>query len=262
MDAYVVDKLNPVHMAGAAKFAKKLHNKGCKLADWRFINNKSDIVDFQILVGADHYYKIVNPFRLPIVRLGMFLKFDRFGRNFMFGRIPGSVLAKKQRQVNFVNIHSVGCNPSLIDYVKPHLPILNNSEVVNESITELPIFGQSEFIDESNACDVVKEINVFNTMRFQVSSSPEALETFTSNKYEDEKTNQCIAGFPRINDTSPIAEKLDSNLRSVLARFKDITFNISPLRGVYPEMGHFFLPKFTQNIMKNQEKKNYPPPYP
>ena len=27
-DAYVVDKLNPVRMAGAAKFAKKHHNKG------------------------------------------------------------------------------------------------------------------------------------------------------------------------------------------------------------------------------------------
>ena len=77
----------------------------------------------------------------------MFLKFDRFGRNFMFGRIPGSVLAKKQRQVNFVNIHSVGCNPSSIDYVKPHLPILNNSEVANKSINELPIFWQSEFFD-------------------------------------------------------------------------------------------------------------------
>ena len=34
LDAYVVDKLNPVHMAGAAKFAKKLHKKRCKLADW------------------------------------------------------------------------------------------------------------------------------------------------------------------------------------------------------------------------------------
>ena len=50
----------------------------------------------------------------------------------MFGRIPGSVLAKKQRQVNFVNIHSVGCSPSSIDYVKPHLPILNNSDVVDK----------------------------------------------------------------------------------------------------------------------------------
>ena len=120
-------------MAGAAKFAKKLHKKGCKLADWRLINNKSDIVNFDILVGADHYYKIVNPFRLPVVRLGMYLKFDRYGLNFMVGRIPGSVLAKKQLQVKFVNIHSVSCNPSSIDYIKPHLPIVNNSDLTNKS---------------------------------------------------------------------------------------------------------------------------------
>ena len=94
----------------------------------------------------------------------------------------------------------------------------------------MPILGKSEFIDESNAFDVVMEINVFDTMQFQVSSSPEALETFTSNMYKDEKTNQCIAGFPWINDTPPILEKLDSNFRLVLARFKDTTFNISPLR--------------------------------
>ena len=95
-DAYVVDKLNPVHMVGASKFAKKLQSKGCKLADWRLTNTKSDILNFQILVGADHYYKIVNPFKLPIQRLGMFLTFDRFGRNFLFGRIPGSNLDKKK----------------------------------------------------------------------------------------------------------------------------------------------------------------------
>ena len=67
-------------------------------------------------------------------------------------------------------------------------------------------------------------------MRFQVSSRPEALETFTSNMYKDEKTNQYVAGFPRINDTPPILEKLDSNFRLVLAKVKDTTFNISPLR--------------------------------
>ena len=98
-DTYVVDKLNPVHMVGAAKIAKKLQTKGFNLADWRLTNNKSDIVDFQILVGADHYYKIVNPFKLPIQRLGMFLIFDRFGRNFLFGRISGPILDS-----NIINI--------------------------------------------------------------------------------------------------------------------------------------------------------------
>ena len=204
-DAYVVDKLNPVHMAGVAKFAKKLQNKGLNLADWRLINNKSDIVDFQILVGADHYYKIVNPYKLPIERLGMYLGFDRFGRNFLFGRIPGSTLAKKQQQVNFVSIHSVGCNPSLKNYA-----ILNNNE----------------FVDESNAFDVVRELNNFDAMGFQVSSRAEddidALKTFTSNMYKDKNTNQYVVGFPWTNDIPPSPEELDSDYGLVLARFKDI----------------------------------------
>ena len=48
----------------------------------------------------------------------------------------------------------------------------------------------------------------------------------------------------------------DIELRNIESKNKE------NLRGVYPQMGHFFfLPKFTQNIMKNQEK-NHPPPYP
>ena len=60
-------------MAGISKFAKKLKNKGAKLADWRMCNTHSDIVKFEILVVADNYFKFVNPFRLPIHRLGMWL---------------------------------------------------------------------------------------------------------------------------------------------------------------------------------------------
>ena len=48
IDAYVVDKLNPLHMAGASKFAKKLQAKGVDLADWRLINQKCDTVDFDV----------------------------------------------------------------------------------------------------------------------------------------------------------------------------------------------------------------------
>ena len=117
----------------------------------------------------------------------------------LFGRIPGSSLDKKQQHVNFVSIQSVGCSPSLNDYVRSDLPILDNSE----------------FVDESNAFDVVKELNNFDAMGFQVSSRPEddkeALETFTSNMYKDNKTNQYIVGFPWINDIPPIPEESDSN---------------------------------------------------
>ena len=84
---------------------------------------------------------------------------------------------------------------------------------------------KSEFVEESNAFDVVKELNNFDAMGFQVSSraedDKEALETFVSNMYKDDNTNQYIVGFPWINDTPPIPEDLDSNYGIVLARFKE-----------------------------------------
>ena len=63
-------------MAGVSKFAKKLQSKGINLADWRLVNTKSDIIDFEVLVDADHYNKIVNPYDLLIKQLGMWLSFD------------------------------------------------------------------------------------------------------------------------------------------------------------------------------------------
>ena len=111
--------------------------------------------------------------------------------------------------MNFVSIQNVGHIPSLNDYVRSHLPILD----------------KSEFVEESNAFDVVKELNNFDAMGFQVSSraedDKEALETFVSNMYKDDNTNQYIVGFPWINDTPPIPEELDSNYGIVLARFKE-----------------------------------------
>merc|ERR1712033_22446 len=102
-------------------------------------------------VGADHYYKIVNPFKLPIQRLGMFLTFDCFGRNFLFGRIPGSNLDKKQQQVNFVTIQNVRCNSSLNGHIsKPNLTEHINSPCVNDCvISNLPILNNSEFVNKN-----------------------------------------------------------------------------------------------------------------
>ena len=140
----------------------------------------------------------------------MFLSFDRYGRRFMFGRIPGSLVEKKQQNVNFVSIQNVGHMPSLNDYVRSHLPILDDSE----------------YVDDSNAFDIVRELNNFDAMGFQVSSRAdddnEALETFVSNMYKDKNTNQYIVGFPWINDSPPIPEELDSNYGIVLARFIEI----------------------------------------
>ena len=53
VDAYVVEKINPVHMLGIAKLAKKIQGKGIKLADWGLTNSKSDIIELDLLIGSD-----------------------------------------------------------------------------------------------------------------------------------------------------------------------------------------------------------------
>ena len=141
IDAYVVDKLNPVHMAGASKFAKRLQKKGINLADWRLLNNKTDIIDFELLVGADYYYEVVNPFKLPIQHFGMWMKFDRFGRNFLFGQIPGSKDIKKLQNVNYVSIHNI------------------NSSNTNKALNSCDVFDLencSNKLDKEEIVDTIK----------------------------------------------------------------------------------------------------------
>ena len=52
-----------------------------------------------LILGYKYIYTIlylcVKPSKIPVERLGMFLNFDRYGRKFMFGRIPGSLTDKK-----------------------------------------------------------------------------------------------------------------------------------------------------------------------
>ena len=140
----------------------------------------------------------------------MWLKFDRFGRNFLFGRIPGSNLDKKRQQVNFVNIHNVNSSPAnLRDHISTDLPILDTSEIVHDSIS----------------LNVARELINFDAVGFQVNSSQEddkdALETFSSNTCKYIETNQYIEGFPQINYSPPVQEELDSIYGPVLARSKD-----------------------------------------
>ena len=71
IDAFVVPKMNPLHMAGASKFAKKLVSKGIRLADWRLTESKTDIIAFDVLIGSDFFYKIVSPFTAPIQACSM-----------------------------------------------------------------------------------------------------------------------------------------------------------------------------------------------
>lgn len=141
------------------------------------INTKSNIIELDLLVGADYYWSLVNPYKLPVERDDMWLNPDRFGRYFLFGKIPG--LAKVQSQsVNHVCIHHINVEqPNLRDYVRTKCQILDNSELIHES----------------NVFEVVRELNSYDALGFQVSSHEkddnEALETFKSNMYKDEETN-------------------------------------------------------------------------
>ncbi|CAL4186888.1 unnamed protein product [Meganyctiphanes norvegica] len=54
-DALVVQWLNSLYMPGASAFSKKLVNKGVDLADFRLVNQKLDIITFNILAGEDYY---------------------------------------------------------------------------------------------------------------------------------------------------------------------------------------------------------------
>ena len=65
LDAMVVKNLNQIFMAGASAFAKKLSSKGIDLADWRFLRSKNDLVLTDVLVGMDHYRKVVSPHKPP-----------------------------------------------------------------------------------------------------------------------------------------------------------------------------------------------------
>ena len=94
----------------------------------------------------------------------MWLSFDRFGRNFLFGRIPGSNPDKNQQQVNFVSIHNIDvipANPN--DHVRTNLPAIDNSELVLNS----------------NAFNVEKEINTVDANYFRVTGEEDkhALKT-------------------------------------------------------------------------------------
>ena len=210
INAYVVDKINKVHMLGISNVAKRIHRKGTLLADWRLLNSKSDIIDLDLLVGADFYWHLVNPYKLPIERAGMWLTPDRFGRYFIFGKIPGSSKVNKNQNVNYVSIQHINYDaPNLREHIR----------------TECQILDDSELVDDCNAFNVVKELNNFDALGFQINSREdednEALKTFKSNMYIDNDSKQYVVGFPWVNNIPPTAEDLESNYGIVLARFKD-----------------------------------------
>ena len=207
-EAYVVESLNSVHMLGVAKLAKRLESKGVLLGDWLLINSKSDIIELDLLIGADHYWKVLNPYRLPIERLGVWLTPDRWGRYCIMGKIPGSSKIEKPNQINHLSIQHVSyVEPDLRDHLR----------------TECQIIDNFESVDNCNALEIARELNNYDALGFQVSSraedDSEALEAYKSNMYKDKNSNQYVVGFPWVNNIAPTWDDLESNYGIVHARF-------------------------------------------
>ena len=218
LDAFVVPKMNSLHMAGASKFAKKLESKGIKLADWRLTESKTDIISFDVLVGADFFYKIVSPVKPPKQIFGMWLPCTILGTHMLWGKIPGSAIDKSNCTVNYVNIQHIACennfDSNIKDYARPCLPILDDDELVHET----------------NAFEISRELNNFDALGYQIATredeDKEALSSFKSNMFKDDVNNQYVVGFPWVNNIAPTQDELDSNYNMVLTRFKDTMKNL------------------------------------
>ena len=111
-----------------------------------------------MLVGADFFWKLVNPYKLPVECSGIWLTSDRFGRYFIAGKIPGSSKARQQQSVNHISIHHINTeHPNLREHIRTECQILDNSE----------------FVHELNAFDIVREMNSYDALGFSVTSRNE-----------------------------------------------------------------------------------------
>ena len=216
-DAFIVPNLNPLHMSGAAKFAKKIAAKGLNLADWRLAASKSDVVSFDLLLGSDHYYKIVNPFRLPRQFHGMWLPYTVYGHHMLLGKIPGSASDKRSQTVNYVNIQHVSnrnvpeSHSYLTKYAEPKLSLLEANDMVHKT----------------NAFHVAHKLNGFEAPGLSVATCGNEdnvkLNTFKSNMYKDFDKNTNFIWVPRVA-TPPAQEKQDINFSLVNKRFLILGF--------------------------------------
>ena len=52
-------------MVYASLLASELNFQGIPLANFRLVDQKSDIINLYVLVGADHFYKILSLYLKP-----------------------------------------------------------------------------------------------------------------------------------------------------------------------------------------------------
>ena len=241
MNALVVNGLNPVYMTGACKFATRLQSKGLKLADRRLVNSKKDVVQTDLLVGADFYDHIISPNYMPKQVSGMWLGRTVFGHYVLKGKIPGSSEALK----NDVNAMQI-----TIQHVA-NLPVL-------------PILENHEHVDDHNMFDIVKEINSYDALGIRLvnrdDEDKEAEKTFKSNMIFDKDCGKYVVGFPWLNNTPPDKNDLDSNYDIAKARFistcKNLDKNPQKLEQYQKVHEQELLNDFIERVPENELKND------
>ena len=134
-------------MTGICIFAKKLHRLGVKLADSRLLNQKSDVLTSDILVGMDYYWECLNKSALPEKVLGMYLLQTLWGKS-LAGKIPGSVKLMAPDSVSTLTISHVAAD----------------SMVVVPQDLDTEVLKSDETLDSFNADNIADRFSFFECL--------------------------------------------------------------------------------------------------
>ena len=204
--ALVVEKPPSIcTMTGICNFASKLHKLGVKLSDSRLLNQKSDVLTSDLLVGMDYYWECLNKSALPEKILGMYLLQTLWGKA-LAGKIPGSVKQMTPNTVSTLTISHISTDSMGI------VPQDLNTEVLRDE----------EILDTFNADHIVERLCSFDCLGIELYDRQDldnaAFEHFkrTINYHHDKKQFEC--GIPWMHGSPPA--DLPSNYFVVLNMFK------------------------------------------
>ena len=184
LDALIVHDINKIMMVGVAAFAKKVAHLA-NLADFRFLSTKSDQVSIDLLVGAEHRWKIVSPTLKPRQLHGMWCPRTIYNDIMLTGTIPGAdgVITHSTAGTNTITLLNINALPPL--------QVLENDE----------------YVLEPNLWDFAKELTNYDNLGITITSKQdqnrEALENFQSTVSKDPVSNAYVVGFPWVGNTVP-----------------------------------------------------------
>ena len=195
LEAYIVPHINSCHLTGASKIAKKLHQRGVRLADWKLITTNSDIIHTELLVGADYAFHVLSTKMLPRCYYKQWLCYNIYGDGMLIGPIPGSA--------------------------PDHSSQVHNITVTIMKISLSPVLEEGESVLEVNAVDVIRELNSLDAVGINLSSRQED-DTSALHKFRESlsytASGQASVGFPWVGGR-PSQQELPSNYQMVLQRF-------------------------------------------